>query len=211
MIFSEIEQHFVNLPNLLSLSRVAFLFVIALLLYWGFRGAATASLVLYILAAITDWADGWVARKYGMITDFGKLMDALADKVLNVGVFVVLYTVPGLMPGWTIFLILIILSREFLITGLRQVAATRGVVLAAEKSGKIKTVFQIVAASLFIANAAAVHDFAMATWFCDLLAGAAIILLLIATAMTVQSGYGYLSKYWHLLTGAPTEPKPPHR
>lgn len=200
-----------NLPNLLSLSRVAFLFVIALLLFWGFRGAATLSLVLYILAALTDWADGWVARKYGMITDFGKLMDALADKVLNVGVFVVFFAVPGLMPGWTLFLILIILSREFLITGLRQVAAMRGVVLAAERGGKVKTVFQIVAASLFIAHAAAVKDFSMVKWFTELLGGAAILLLLVATGLTVLSGYGYVTKYWHLLSGAPQEPRPPHR
>lgn len=192
-----------NLPNLLSLSRVAFLFVIALLLYWGFRGAATASLLIYILAALTDWADGWVARKYGMITDFGKLMDALADKVLNVGVFVVLFALPGLMPGWTVFLILIILSREFLITGLRQVAAARGVVLAAEKSGKVKTVFQIIAASLFLAQAAATRDLHLAKWLCDALGGAAILLLLIATGLTVQSGYRYLTKYWHLLSSKP--------
>lgn len=199
-----------NLPNLLSLSRVAFLFVIAFLLYWGFKGASTTALVIYIIASITDWADGWVARRYGMITDFGKLMDALADKVLNVGVFFVLFAIPGLMPGWTIFLILIILSREFLITGLRQVAAAKGVVMAAEKGGKIKTVFQIVAASLFLAAAGAVYDFKMVEWFCDLLHGAAIVLLLIATGLTIQSGYSYLTKYWHLLTPDTSKPQRPN-
>lgn len=198
-----------NLPNLLSLSRVAFLFVIALLLFFaqGLKGAATAAFVLYIIAAVTDWADGWVARRFNMITDFGKLMDALADKVLNVGIFVVLLVGPFALPGWCVFLVLIILAREFLITGLRQVAAAKGIVLAAEKSGKVKTVFQILAAAFYMASVALEVDFSGLLWLVDVLYFAGLFLLFVATAMTVQSGYSYLTKYWHVF--ADTTPKAP--
>ena len=148
-----------NLPNILSLSRVLFLFLIAGLLFFDFTGAVTAAFVLFIIASITDWADGYVARRYNMITDFGKLMDALSDKVLTVGMFVALLAVPGLLPPWSLFLILVIIGREFLITGLRLVAASRGVVLAAEKGGKVKTVFQIIAISLLLLAHALMVDF----------------------------------------------------
>lgn len=174
--------------------------MIALLLFIPIKGADTVAFILYIIAALTDWADGWVARRFNMITDFGKLMDALADKVLNVGIFVVLVTIPGLLGPWSLFLVLVILSREFLITGLRQVAAVRGVVLAAEKSGKIKTVFQIISASLLIASLSLRVDFGAPTWLWETFRWSGILLLVVATGMTIQSGYMYLSKYWHLLT-----------
>ncbi|WOO40587.1 CDP-diacylglycerol--glycerol-3-phosphate 3-phosphatidyltransferase [Rubellicoccus peritrichatus] len=196
-----------NLPNLLSLSRVAFLFVIAILLYAPFKGAATLAFVLYIIAALTDWADGWVARRFNMITDFGKLMDALADKVLNVGIFVVLVTIPDLLGVWAVFMVLIILTREFLITGLRQVAAVRGVVLAAEKSGKVKTVFQIVSAGFLMAALFLHADFGASTAVSETFRWIGIILLVVATLMTLQSGYMYLSKYWHLLADEPSSAK----
>lgn len=168
------------------------------------KGAATFAFVLYIIAALTDWADGWVARRFNMITDFGKLMDALADKVLNVGIFVVLVTIPDLLGVWAVFLVLIILAREFLITGLRQVAAVRGVVLAAENSGKIKTVFQIISAAMLIFAMALKADFNAATWFWETFRWGGIVLLVVATGLTIQSGHMYLTKYWHLLVDKPS-------
>lgn len=198
-----------NLPNLLSLSRVAFLFIIAVLLFLVgvVPGMATLAFVLYIIAAITDWADGWVARRYHMITDFGKLMDALADKVLNVGIFVVIIGMEVILPGWCLFLVLVILTREFLITGLRQVAATRGVVMAAEKSGKIKTVFQIIAAALIIFAEALRYDFSVSNGLYQTAHWAGVVFLVVATGMTLQSGYAYLTRYWHLFDDKPPTPR----
>jgi CDP-diacylglycerol--glycerol-3-phosphate 3-phosphatidyltransferase len=107
-------------------------------------GASTMAFILFVIGAITDWADGYVARKQGLVSNFGKLMDALTDKVFMVGLFITM-VVLGELPGlWSLFLLLLILSREFLITGLRLVAASSGIILAAEKSGKHKTVSQIV-------------------------------------------------------------------
>ena len=127
-----------NLPNLLTLSRIPILFGVVGFLYLPFLGASSLAFVLFIIGALTDWADGYYARKQGLVSNFGKLMDALTDKVFMVGLFISLLVI-GILPEWTLPLLLLILSREFLITGLRLVAASEGVVLAAEKSVKHKT------------------------------------------------------------------------
>lgn len=192
-----------NLPNLLTLSRIAALFIVVGLLMLPWVGAATVAFVLFVVASITDWLDGYIARKYNMISNFGKLMDALADKVLVMGMFVVLLAMDILAP-WTVLFVLLMLSREFLITGLRLVAATRGRVLAAERAGKLKTVIQIVSISVYLFSYALTTDFAC--WgmrpehafiqFTDFVALATFI---VATILTVTSGVSYLVRYADLL------------
>ncbi len=192
-----------NFPNLLTLSRVPFLFVIAALLGASWTGAAMLAFILFVVAAITDWADGYMARRMGLVSNFGKLMDALTDKILIVGLFVAL-VVFEYLPDWTLFLVLLILCREFFITGLRLVAAANGMVLAAEKSGKQKTVSQIVALLFLLAAPAIGHD--LATWTgADLSRMAAFSdwiglgIFVLATVLTVSSGGRYLAKYWNVL------------
>ena len=138
-----------NLPNLLTLSRIPILFMIVALLYLPYEGTKSAALILFLLGALTDWADGYYARKMGLVSNFGKLMDALTDKVFIVGLFMALLTF-RVLPGWTLPLLLLIVSREFLITGLRLVAASSGIVLGAEQSGKHKTVSQIISVILLL-------------------------------------------------------------
>lgn len=188
-----------NLPNLLTLSRILFLFVIVGLLYLPFRGASSLALVLFIVAAITDWLDGYYARKQGLISTFGKLMDALADKILMVGLFVTLVAIPGFLPWWFVFLILLIVAREFFITGLRLVAVSQGVVLAAEKGGKVKTVFQIIAISFLILSKALQNDWHLPEAWVNPVYYLGLGLLILATVLTVQSGVVYLYKYWGLM------------
>ena len=191
-----------NLPNLLTLSRIPILFGIVGLLYLPFAGASSLAFVLFVIGALTDWADGYVARKQGLVSNFGKLMDALTDKVFMVGLFIALLAF-GILPGWALPLLLLILSREFLITGLRLVAASSGVVLAAEKSGKHKTVSQIVAAVLLLLAEAVRQDFpqALPPVVGDLLAGVGLVSFVIATLLTVSSGTRYMVKYWSIFTG----------
>ena len=192
-----------NLPNLLTLSRIAFLFVVVALLLMSWTGAATLGFVLFIVASVTDWLDGYIARRCGLISNFGKLMDALADKILVVGMFVVLLAV-DIVPAWTVVLVLIILGREFLVTGLRLVAAAKGQVLAAEKSGKLKTVVQIVCVSVFLFVYALQEDLPVWGWY----PGVAIEeffymtgmgLFFAATILTITSGAGYIIRYADLL------------
>lgn len=173
--------------------------MIAGLLFFEFAGAVVIAFVLFVVASITDWADGYVARRFNMITDFGKLMDALADKVLTVGMFVALIAVPELLPRWSLLLVLVILGREFLITGLRLVAASRGVILAAERGGKVKTVFQIIAISLLLLAHALVSDFGLNGFVPSGVFHLGMVAFCLASVLTVMSGYTYIYKYGYLL------------
>jgi len=193
----------VNLPNILTLSRIPILFGIVGLLYAPFPGASTVAFVLFVAGALTDWADGYYARKQGIVSNFGKLMDALTDKVFMVGLFITLLALNVLPNIWALPLLLLILSREFLITGLRLVAASSGIVLAAEKSGKHKTVSQIVAAILLLASIAVRKDFS--NLFPEIVGNAlhwgGLTFFVIATLLTVSSGTMYMTKYWSIFTG----------
>lgn len=191
-----------NLPNILTLSRIPILFCIVGFLYAPFTGASTLAFVFFVIGALTDWADGYYARKQGLVSNFGKLMDALTDKVFMVGLFVALLAA-GILPAWALPLLLLILSREFLITGLRLVAASSGIVLAAEKSGKHKTVSQIVAAILLLLAVAVRQDFpnALPSLVGDLLHWGGLAFFVIATVLTVSSGTQYMVKYWSIFTG----------
>ncbi|ADE54211.1 CDP-diacylglycerol--glycerol-3-phosphate 3-phosphatidyltransferase [Coraliomargarita akajimensis] len=190
-----------NLPNILTLSRIPILFLIVGFLYAPFTGASTIAFILFVIGALTDWADGYYARKQGLVSNFGKLMDALTDKVFMVGLFISLLAM-GVLKGWALPLLLLILSREFLITGLRLVAASSGIVLAAEKSGKHKTVSQIVAAILLLLAIMVREDFsALPQWLGDSLYWSGVGFFVIATLLTVSSGTQYMVKYWDVFTG----------
>ncbi|WP_130863746.1 CDP-diacylglycerol--glycerol-3-phosphate 3-phosphatidyltransferase [Bacilliculturomica massiliensis] len=127
-----------NLPNKLTVARVVSVpfFIAAYVL--GYNAAA---FVLFIAASFTDMLDGKIARKYNLVTNFGKIMDPLADKILVYSAFCLMVE-DGTVPGW---MLIVILAREFVIAGMRTVAASEGIVIAAGMSGKIKTVLQMIA------------------------------------------------------------------
>lgn len=136
-----------NLPNQLTVARLILTFIfVALLSLEDLSWSKTAALFVFAIAAITDFLDGYIARKHNLVTNFGKLMDPLADKVLMCAGFVLL-TRLELIPAW---IVVVILSREFMVTGLRLLASAEGVVLAAENLGKYKTIFQIVTVIYFL-------------------------------------------------------------
>ena len=160
----------------------------------------SVGLVLFIVASVTDFLDGHYARKYGLITTFGKLMDPLADKILMCSAFVVLCA-ENLIPAWVV---VVILAREFLVTGIRLVATSQGAVLAADKLGKLKTVFQIstlVYFLLFLASQETVLGFFAPLfeqkWFSPEIFG--WVLLALSLLTTVISGLNYLMNNRHLL------------
>ena len=190
-----------NLPNLLTLSRIPILFGVVGSLYLPIAGSSSLAFVFFIIGALTDWADGYYARKQGLVSNFGKLMDALTDKVFMVGLFISLLVI-GILPEWTLPLLLLILSREFLITGLRLVAASDGIVLAAEKSGKHKTVSQMIAAILLLFAIAIRADFSerLPLIIGDIFHWGGLGFFVIATLLTVSSGLQYMVKYWSIFT-----------
>ena len=124
-----------NLPNKLTILRMVMILPFLLVLYLDVPHAAYWALAIFILASLTDMADGKIARKYNLITDFGKFMDPLADKML-VTAAMVWFVEQGRMAGW---MLLIVLVREFGVSGLRMVASDKGRVIAAGWSGKVKT------------------------------------------------------------------------
>ena len=140
-----------NLPNKLTILRVVLIpfFVLFLLLFGGkvpmLRYVAAA---VFIVASLTDLLDGKIARKYNMVTNFGKFMDPLADKLLVCSALICLVEL-GQLPAW---MAIIIVSREFIISGFRLVAAERGIVIAASYWGKFKTTFQMIAVILMIVD-----------------------------------------------------------
>lgn len=124
-----------NTANKLTMLRVILIPAFLAVLYIGFEGNQYVALAIFAIASLTDFADGWIARNRDQVTDFGKFMDPLADKVLVVAALL-WFTQQGLMPAWAV---LIVIIREFAVTALRLVAVDKGRVIAAGTSGKIKT------------------------------------------------------------------------
>ena len=124
-----------NLPNKLTLLRIVLILPFLLVLYLEVPGASYIALAIFIIASLTDMLDGKIARKYNLITDFGKFADPLADKML-VTAAMIWFVECGQMPGWAL---LIVILREFAVSGLRMVASDKGRVIAAGWSGKVKT------------------------------------------------------------------------
>ena len=129
-----------NLPNKLSITRMALIPVMVALMYPNNLICNLLAAAVFGAAAFTDYLDGHIARKEGIVTDFGKFIDPVADKLLNLSAMIMLIHL-GLMPAW---MVIVILARELCVDGLRMVAVVNGKVIAAGKLGKIKTVSQIV-------------------------------------------------------------------
>lgn len=194
-----------NLPNLLTLSRIPLMLLVIGLIYpdpnQSWPWIRTVALVVFLFAALTDWLDGWLARKFGQVSEFGKFMDALSDKILTLGMLTSLLALEA-FPKWTLFPILLILARELLITGLRLVASGKGKTLSAEKIGKLKTVIQLTCISLILSKIAVEVDFKYvfeANFYTDLihiLEVSSLITLSFASLITVFSGLIYMKKYW---------------
>ena len=124
-----------NLPNKLTLLRVLMIPAFLGVLYWGFPGSTYVALGIFIVASLTDLLDGYIARSRNLVTDFGKFMDPLADKVLVVTAML-WFVERGQMPAWAVA---VVIFREFAVSGLRLVAVEGGRVIAAGWSGKVKT------------------------------------------------------------------------
>ena len=175
-----------NLPNKLTVSRVILIpFLVFSLLYQGGenQNLRYVAATIFVIASLTDLLDGKIARKYNLVTNFGKFMDPLADKLLVCSALICLIEL-GQLPAW---MVIIIISREFIISGFRLVASDNGIVIAASYWGKFKTTFQMIAVILLIVRIPAL---ALVTNFC----------VWIALALTVISLIDYLAKNHKVLT-----------
>ena len=168
-----------NLPNKLTVLRVILVpfFVAFLLLSKSSESLKWIALILFIAASLTDLLDGKIARKYNLVTTFGKFMDPLADKVLTISGMICLIEL-GRIPSW---IVVIIVAREFIISGFRLIATEHGIVIAANYWGKFKTTFQMIMIVLMIVNLPAL---AMVTQ----------IVMWIALALTIISLITYIQQ-----------------
>ena len=175
-----------NLPNKLTVLRICMIpFFVAALLYEGgaSRNMRILADILFIAASLTDLLDGKIARKYNLVTNFGKFMDPLADKLLVCSALICLIEL-GQLPAW---IVIVIISREFIISGFRLVAADNGIVIAASYWGKFKTTFQMLAVILLIFN---IPSLALLT----------NIVLAAAVLLTIVSLVDYIVKNHKVLT-----------
>lgn len=185
-----------NLPNLITLSRIPLMFVIVWLMYQEWLGAASLAFWLFIIAAVGDWYDGYLARRMGLISNFGKFMDALADKIMVLGLMIAFVDLDWIPVFW----VLLNLCREFLVSGLRMVAASKGVIVAADKGGKTKTLTQLIAIGFLLFVPMSATDWAFFLGW-DLSPYSAIIrqtglgLFILGTAFSVSSGAAYLWRF----------------
>lgn len=170
-----------NLPNKLTIARVILVpvFIIFYALHWYIP-----AVIVFLIASFTDYLDGHLARKYNLVSNFGKIMDPLADKVLVYAAFALLVE-SHLIPAW---MLIVILAREFTVAGMRTVAASEGIVIAAAMSGKIKTVLQMIAVPLLLL----VPVFPIATTIYHAVFILAKIFLWASLIMTVYSGVEYV-------------------
>ncbi len=206
-----------QIPNILTAVRLPAVFLIAIWTHWA--GVwASAALALFIVAALTDIFDGWIARKLGAVSDFGRLMDALVDKIFIIGLLVALMATDCLpVKQWddqgmeklqnnsaalfAAFGVVLILMREFLITGLRLVAAARGQVLEAERLGKIKTFLQIIAIGHLIGLRAYETHWKLSALWHQRWEVIIMSLFWLSVALTVISGASYFIRHRRHLPG----------
>ena len=172
-----------NLPNKLTIFRVILVIPFVALMLNGYDLWAVA---VFIIASLTDLLDGKIARKYNLITDFGKFMDPLADKLLVCAAMICLVEM-GRLPAW---MVIIIISREFIISGFRLVASDNGVVIAASYWGKFKTTFQMLMIIVLILNLGGVFDMIglVLTWIALILTGVSLIDYLVKNKRVILEG-----------------------
>jgi CDP-diacylglycerol---glycerol-3-phosphate 3-phosphatidyltransferase len=200
-----------NLPNRLTLTRIGLtaLFVMAMLLPQDgaimahFPYGKSLALLIFVVASLTDWWDGWLARHYRQETTFGALLDPVADKILTTAAFICFIEQPSYRPGVALvqaWMVLVIVARDYLVTGLRLIASGQGVVLKAEELGKHKTASQMITIIVTLAGLAARDDWQWRGERFDVLFSRVVFgFMLVTVSLTVWSGTAYFWKNRNLL------------
>ena len=185
-----------NLPNILTMTRIAAIPLLAALLMSPSRPAGFWAAAVFSLASVTDWLDGYLARRMGIVTIFGKFLDPIADKLIVMAALIMILPF-GRVPAW---MVLVILGREIIITGLRGIASSEGIVIQASNLGKFKTIFQLVAIIGLLLH----YDY---NWLFGIehqlvqvnMHNVGMFFLWIATLLTVWSGVDYLARFIRII------------
>lgn len=190
-----------NLPNQLTIARVVMIPLFILFFYLQFKGHYFVALAVFAIASFTDFLDGFLARKYNLITNLGKFLDPVADKILVAAAMIVLLTVPQFftigLGSWALIAagccVAVIMGRELLVSGFRMVAADAGIVIAADKIGKYKTVTQLISLLVLLA-AGGLSEFLQDHLAVKIVDYVGLGFFALATLLTVISGINYVVK-----------------
>ena len=185
-----------NLPNKLTVLRMALIpfvmfFYLATFIPYGI--GKIIALVIFIVAALTDLLDGKIARKYNLVTNLGKFLDPIADKILTASVLFMIMADGTIPAPWGVIIVTIIIAREFMVSALRLIAASQGTVLAADIWGKAKTMVQMIAIPVCMLIPF-VLELGASCWLVLIIQIAGWVLIGVATLLTVISGANYLIK-----------------
>lgn len=194
-----------TVANWMTVSRVPAMFVIVWLMNREFQWAATIAFWLFIAAALTDWFDGMVARARGEVSSFGRFMDAIIDKVMVIGLMIAL-VVGGYFNGHEVtamVLLLLILGREFAVSGMRMAAAVKGVTIEADQGGKVKTFIQLNAIGWLMGARMFSRDFGdlfgRERLAIDIVHGIGLFLFVLSAVLTITSGWSYFRRHGHVV------------
>lgn len=201
-----LKQEFFNLPNMLTMARILVIPLVLVFVYFESRVNSFIAAALFAAASITDFFDGWLARHRGQITVLGKFLDPLADKLITMSTLVMLVPL-GRIPAWVVVLLL---ARELSITGLRSIASTEGMVIAAGQQGKWKTAFQLIGILGLLVHyrypialvTPFLHDLVAGTWLHRLLSEAGIPLRPWVDFHVVGLWLIYLSLFFSIFSAA---------
>jgi CDP-diacylglycerol--glycerol-3-phosphate 3-phosphatidyltransferase len=185
-----------NLPTMLTLGRIAAVPMVVVLLFFDTRACGLWAGIIFGIAAITDWLDGYLARKWGVVTIMGKFLDPLADKLIVMAAFIMMIPL-GRVPAWAVFLIL---ARDLVVSGLRSIASAEGIVIDASQLGKYKTIFQMTAIPGLLLH----YDY---YWLFGLkielfhvsMHNFGIFFFYVALVMALWSGVDYVCKFFRVL------------
>ncbi len=213
-----LKDEFFNLPNMLTMARIAVIPLVLFFIYYESRMNSFIAACLFSAASVTDFFDGWLARRMGLITVLGKFLDPLADKLLVMSTLVMLVPL-GRIPAWVVVLLL---ARELSITGLRSIASSEGMVIAASQGGKWKTAFQLTGILGLLVHypypvviiTPGLHDLVVGTWLHHLLADwgiplrpwvdfhvVGLWLIYISLFFSIFSAWQYIGRFGRAVTG----------
>lgn len=189
------HRQLLNLPNILTLSRVVAVPVVVILLLFESRQTCLWAAIIFTAAAMTDWLDGYLARKWEIVTVLGKFLDPLADKLIVMAALIMLIPLDR-VPAWAVF---IILARDIIISGIRSIASSEGIVIDASPLGKYKTIFQMIALVVLLLHYEYYWFFGVQYDFLHVsMHNVGITIFYISLFLTVWSGADYFAKFFKI-------------
>ena len=189
LVQSGTQESNINLPNVLTVSRILLIPVFVVLFVTPTPDRSLAAAVIFVIAALTDLLDGYLARRRGQVTKLGRLLDPIADKLLVLSALIVLVQVDRV----TALVAILIIAREVAVTGIRAIAATEGIIISAETTGKYKMALQVIAIVLLILEGTVLSDYGNVH-----LAG--IVTLYLSLVLGYVSGGQYVWNFWRQIT-----------